>query len=125
MRWVLLALIAVAAVLYFSIGLRLGFVTLVPTQLLNAQGQSRYGFEAYEPDQSVGVVGTCRVRQGRATLRLFDPSGEQIAARTCPKGVWALQLTGYGQQGFYRVVIDYNRFSGVMDLKESRTVVQR
>ena len=122
---VLLAVIAALALLYFSIGLRLGYVTLMPTQLFNAQGQNRYGYEAYEPSQSVGVVGTCRVRQGRATLRLFDPSGQQVAAQTCVPGVWALRLTGHGQQGFYRLVIDFSRYSGVMDLKESRTTVQR
>ncbi|SMB91558.1 hypothetical protein SAMN00790413_01190 [Deinococcus hopiensis KR-140] len=122
---VFLVVIAAAVLLYFTVGLRLGYVTLMPTQLYNANGQNHYGFEAFEDNQSVGVTGTCRVREGRAVLRLLDPSGKQVATQTCVPGVWSLQLTGYGQQGFYKLYINFDRYTGVMDLNESRNTVKR
>lgn len=120
----LVAVVAAVALLYFTIGIRLGFVTLSPTYLFNAQGHNSYSFETYEDTQAVGVTGTCRVRKGRAVLRLIDPSGNQVAGRTCPRGFYTLELMGKGQQGFYRLEIDFEHFSGVMDLKETRSGAQ-
>lgn len=120
MRLLMLALAAAVALLYFTSGLRLGYVTLTPTQLLNAQGQNRYAFELYEDGKHVGVRGTCTVRSGRATLRLLDPAGTQIAGQSCPRGEWSLRLAGGGQPGMYQLIVDLDRYSGKLDLKELR-----
>ena len=120
MRLLILALAAALALLYFTFGLRLGYVTLTPTQLLNAQGQNRYSFELYEDGKHVGVRGTCTVRGGHATLRLLDPAGTQVAGQSCPKGTWSLRLMGGGQPGMYQLIVDLDRYSGTLDLKELR-----
>lgn len=120
MRILLLALVAAVALLYFTLGLRFGYVTLTPTQLLNAQGQNSYTFELYDEGKSVGVTGTCAVRGGQATLRLLDPSGTQVAGQSCPKGQWSLRLLGGGQPGRYRLLVNFDHYSGTLELRETR-----
>ncbi|MEF2278043.1 hypothetical protein V3W47_07000 [Deinococcus sp. YIM 134068] len=120
MRFLFVALAVAVALLYFTVGLRFGYVTLTPTHLLNAQGENRYAFEVYDEGKSVGVRGTCSVRSGKATLRLLDPRGTQVAGQTCPKGEWSLSLMGGGQPGIYRLSVEFDRYSGTMDLKEVR-----
>ena len=120
MRYLIVALALAVALLYVTFGLRFGYVTLTPTQMLNAQGQNRYSFELYEDGKNVGVRGTCTARSGRATLRLLDPSGTQIAGQSCPKGEWSLRLLGGGQPGFYQLVVDLDRYTGTLDLSEVR-----
>ncbi|GAA5531907.1 hypothetical protein E5F05_11380 [Deinococcus metallilatus] len=120
MRFLLLALVAAALLLYFTFGLRFGYVTLTPTHLLNAQGQNRYAFQLYEDGKNVGVTGTCAVRSGQATLRLLDPSGTQVAGQSCQPGTWSLKLMGGGHQGVYRLIVDLNHYTGMLDLQETR-----
>lgn len=120
MRYLLLALAAAAALLYFTLGLRLGYVTLMPTHLLNAQGQNKYAYRLYEDSKSVGVRGTCTARTGRATLRLLDPSGTQVAGQACPPGTWSVSLTGSGRPGIYHLVVDFNHYTGTLNLDEVR-----
>ncbi|EYB69452.1 hypothetical protein DEIPH_ctg006orf0017 [Deinococcus phoenicis] len=120
MRFLMLALVAAVALLYFTFGLRLGYVTLTPTHMLNAQGQNRYTFQLYEGGKSVGVQGTCAVTSGRATLRLLDPGGTQVAGQSCPKGKWSLKLLGSGETGSYRLIVDLDHYTGTLDLKETR-----
>lgn len=120
MRYLLLALVAAVVLLYFTLGLRLGYVTLMPTHLLNAQGQNAYAYRLYEAGKSVGVRGTCTVRDGRATLRLLDPSGTQVAGQACPPGTWSVALSGSGSPGIYRLVVDFNHYTGTLDLNEVR-----
>ncbi|GAA5514841.1 hypothetical protein Dcar01_03602 [Deinococcus carri] len=120
MRLLLLALAAAVLLLYVTFGLRLGYVTLTPTQLLNAQGQNRYTFQLYEDGKSVGVTGTCTARSGHATLRLLAPDGTQIAGQSCPRGTWSLNLRGSGQPGLYRLLVDFDHYTGTMNLTETR-----
>ncbi|WP_034384684.1 hypothetical protein [Deinococcus sp. YIM 77859] len=120
MRFLLLALVAAVLLLYLTFGLRFGYVTLTPTHLLNAQGENHYTFELYEPNQKVGVTGTCAVRSGQATLRLLDPSGTQVAGQSCPKGTWSLSLLGQGEPGIYRLVVAFDHYTGTLNLQETR-----
>lgn len=124
MRLLLIALVAALALLYVTLGLRFGYVTLTPTWLVNAQGQNRYTLEVYEEGQRVGYRGRCEVQSGRAVLRLLAPDGRQIVGRTCQKmndrGDWALHLVGGGQPGRYQLVVDFDAYTGLLDLSETR-----
>ncbi|MEW6422255.1 MAG: hypothetical protein AB1511_11110 [Deinococcota bacterium] len=120
MRFLLLALVAALLLLYFTFGLRFGYVTLTPTRLLNAQGQNQYAFDLYEENKTVGVTGTCSGRSGQVTLRLLDPSGTQVAGQSCPPGTWSLSLLGSGHLGVYRLIVDFKHYTGTLDLKEMR-----
>ncbi|AWT35288.1 hypothetical protein GCM10008956_10760 [Deinococcus arenae] len=120
MRLLLAALALVLTLMYFTFGLRFGYVTLTPTYMLNATGESRYGFITYDDKQSVGVRGTCDVRKGNVTVRLLDPGGTQVAGQVCPKGKWGLAAMGKGRQGTYELVVEYKDFTGTLDLNETR-----
>ncbi|NTX99697.1 hypothetical protein [Deinococcus sp. JMULE3] len=120
MRLLLAALALVLTLMYFTFGLRFGYVTLTPTYMLNATGESRYGFITYEDDQSVGVRGVCDVRKGNVTVRLLDPAGVQVAGQVCPKGKWALNALGKGRNGTYELVMEYKDFTGIIDINEAR-----
>lgn len=120
MRFLVVVLALVVGLVYFFFGLRFGYVTLIPTRMVNAQGENNYVFDVFEPGQSVGVTGTCRTSGGRAVLRLYDPKGTQIAGQACPKGQWALQVLGKGDSGRYRLNIQLDHFTGVLDLNETR-----
>ncbi|MFC4425593.1 hypothetical protein [Deinococcus navajonensis] len=120
MRLLLLVLALVVAAVYATFGLRFGYVTLTPTYMWHATGQNSYVYRTYEPRQIVGVQGRCKVNSGHAILRMYDPRGVQIAGQTCQKGQWALNLSGSGAAGNYRLVIDLEKFSGVIDLDEVR-----
>lgn len=124
MRLLLTALAAALALLYVTLGLRFGYVTLTPTWLLNAQGQNRYVLQVYEEGQRVGYRGRCEVQSGRAVLRLLGPDGRQLAGRTCQKvgdrHEWTLHLVGGGQPGQYQLVVDFDAYSGLLDLSETR-----
>ncbi|WP_232472163.1 hypothetical protein [Deinococcus sp. DB0503] len=119
-RFLLLALVAALLLLYFTFGLRFGYVTLTPTHLLNAQGQNQYAFELYEDGKAVGVTGTCSGRSGQVTLRLLDPSGTEVAGQSCPPGTWSLNLLGGGHPGIYRLIVDFKHYTGTLSLKETR-----
>lgn len=120
MRLLLIALGLVLTLMYFTFGLRLGYVTLTPTYLFNANGENRYSYELYEDGKSVGVKGTCNVRSGTATFRLLDKRGTQIAGQTCVKGDWALSVMGSGEIGRYQLSIHLEKFTGKIDVKETR-----
>ncbi|GGR46405.1 hypothetical protein GCM10008959_04260 [Deinococcus seoulensis] len=120
MRFLLIALALVLTVMYFTFGLRFGYVTLTPTYLLNASGENRYGLNIYEDRAKIGVRGSCNVRSGTATVRLLDPRGVQVAGQVCPKGEWGLNVLTSGPQGKYQLVVEFEKFTGVMDLKEAR-----
>ena len=86
MRLLLVALALVMTLLYFTFGLRVGYVTLMPTYLFNATGVNRYSYEIYDEEQKVGIGGSCKVSSGQAVFRLLDASGSQVAGQACPKG---------------------------------------
>jgi hypothetical protein len=120
MRLLVVVLLLALAALYFTFGLRVGYVTLTPTYMVNATGENKYTFRVYDQNQEVGVRGSCSVTSGRATFRLTDPKGTQIAGQVCPKGQWALNVLGTGDVGNYKLTIDLEKFTGVIDIKEAR-----
>ncbi|WP_029475622.1 hypothetical protein [Deinococcus frigens] len=108
------------AALPLTSGLRLGYVTLTPTSMFNATGENRYTLRAYDPDQAVGVRGSCKVSSGRATFRPTDPKGTQSAVQVCPQGQWGLNVLGAGDGGNYTLTTDLEKFSGTIDIEEAR-----
>lgn len=120
MRLLLLALVAVLGVVYATVGLRLGYLTLTETQMLHASGTNTYHFRTLEARQRVGVTGSCRVRSGTATLRLYDPSGTQVAGQRCQKGSWSLSVMAGGREGDYTLNVELDRYTGSLNLKETR-----
>ena len=123
MRVLLVALAAAVALLYFTLGLRLGYVTLTETYLLHASGTNTYAFRTLEDRQVVGVTGSCHVSSGRATVRLYNPLGKQVAGQVCERGTrddWSLKVLGGGQAGTYRVVVNFDQYTGRINLKETR-----
>ncbi|PTA69502.1 hypothetical protein [Deinococcus arcticus] len=120
MRLLLAALALVLTLMYFTFGLRFGYVTLTPTYMLNATGESRYGLNAFDEKQTLGMRGVCEVNRGTITLRLLDPRGVQVAGQVCPKGEWGLNVLANGAQGKYELVVEYSRFTGKLDIKEAR-----
>lgn len=124
MRFLIVALALVLTLMYFTFGLRFGYVTLVPTYLLNATGENRYTFQVYDDNKSVGVRGTCNVKSGTAIFRLTDPRGTQVAGQACPKGKWGLNVAATGQQGQYHLTVQLEKFTGVIDVKETRDPLQ-
>ena len=120
MRIVSTALAMAVVLLYFTVGLRLGYVTLTETYLLNADGVNVYVYHTLDDNQRVGVTGRCQVRNGRAVLRLFGPSGKQVAGQVCEKGVWSLSALGGGQAGTYRLNVEFSNFTGSLDIKVTR-----
>lgn len=120
MRLLIVALALVLTLMYFTFGLRFGYVTLVPTYLFNATGSNNYAYQLYEDRQNVGVRGTCKVRHGTATFRLLDSRGTQVAGQVCPKGDWGLNVMVEGNTGQYRLEVQFEKFTGVIDVKETR-----
>lgn len=120
MRLLLLALVAALGVVYATVGLRFGYLTLTETQLLNATGTNTYHFRTIDARQRVGVTGSCRVRSGAATLRLYDPSGTQVAGQRCQRGSWSLSVLGGGREGDYTLRVELDRYTGSLNLKETR-----
>lgn len=121
MRYILAVLVVVLATLYFTVGLRLGAVTLTETYLLNATGTNTYRYTTADNLQRVGVTGACRVRGGEATVRLLAPDGTQIAGQTCHEGEWSLNVVGGGQPGTYRVLVEFDHYTGRLNLQESHS----
>ncbi|SEJ03904.1 hypothetical protein SAMN04488058_103166 [Deinococcus reticulitermitis] len=120
MRLLLLALVVVLGVVYATMGLRFGYLTLTETQMLNASGTNTYHFRTLDGRQRVGVTGSCQVRSGTATLRLYDPGGTQVAGQRCQKGSWSLSVIGGGREGDYTLKVELDRYTGSLNLNETR-----
>lgn len=122
MRYFLTALGLLFALLYFTVGVRVGYVTLTRTYLWNATGKNTYAFRTLEDGQRIGVTGSCQVKSGTATIRLFNSSGAQVDGRMCTpaKQPWALEVMGTGPAGLYRLTVDFQKFTGNIDLRETR-----
>ena len=119
---VLLALLAlVVGGLYFTVGLRLGAVTMMPTQMYAAKGESTYSFRTTEQGNRVGVSGTCTATNGSANFYMLGADGAVQQSASCVPGQpWAINLMAGGRPGFYRLKVEYNNFSGKIDVTEKR-----
>ncbi|AWN23668.1 hypothetical protein DKM44_10870 [Deinococcus irradiatisoli] len=118
MRVLLLLLALAVLALYLTLGLRLGYATLTPLYLLNAQGETDYPFRLYEAGK-LQVTGSCQGRSGVATLRFMAPDGTELSAVRCPPGNWSLNLSGSGDVGVYTLSVEYQHYTGRLELNSS------
>lgn len=121
MRWFLAILVLGLAALAYFFGLRLGYVSLTPTYMFNAQGVNNYTYRTFDATARLILTGRCETRSGQVALRLFSPSGRQLASALCTEGnTFALNLQGGGEIGFYKLTVDFDRFTGVIEINENR-----
>ena len=120
MRWALLVLVIGVAALAYFFGLRLGYLSLTPTWMYNAQGMNTYAYRTYGDGTRVRLVGTCDTRAGKATFRLFDPNGQFVAGQTCTPGKYGINLGGENAIGFYRLTVEFDHFTGRLQIDEQR-----
>ncbi len=118
MRVLLLLLALAVLALYLTLGLRLGYATLTPLYLLNAQGQTDYPFRMYEAGK-LEVSGSCQGSSGLATLRFLAPDGTELSAVRCPPGHWSLKMGGSGEVGIYTLSVAYEHYTGRLELSSS------
>ena len=119
MRVILAVLVLAAVAVYFTVGLRLGYATVTPLYLLNAQGESSYPFRLYQESDAISkvqITGTCQGRSGTATLRFLAPDGTELSAVRCPPGRWTLNMGGSGEVGIYTLTVDYQHYTGTLQL---------
>lgn len=121
MRYLLPALALVVALLYFTIGLRVGYITLTPTAMWNATGENTYTLRTVVNGQRAGMTGYCEVQSGTATIRLFEQGGRQVAGQVCSGSGkrWTLNAMGQGPAGLYRLTVSFDKFTGKIALKET------
>ncbi|WP_425147634.1 hypothetical protein [Deinococcus sp.] len=117
---VLLLLLAAAllVVAYNYGGIKLGIVTVTPTQMWNVTGEGSYSY--LNIGNGVTVQGTCQASSGVAVLRLYSNDGLQIAGQQCSKGDWSIQLATKGALLPYRLSTEYRHFSGNIDINVVR-----
>lgn len=118
MRYILGLVLMLVVVLYLTIGLRVGYITLSPTYLFNASGTNTYPMNTVENDQKVGVTGTCNTKSGEAVIRLFNAEGVQITGQTCTKGKFSLNVIGgSGPPQLYKLEVVMKKYTGTLTLE--------
>lgn len=121
MRYILGVIVVILVGLYFTIGIRAGYLTLTPVMFVNANGTNSYQFRTLEDGQKVGLQGKCTVRSGSAVVSIFDTSGGQVGAQACnQKGTFGLNLMAGGPVGNYTIKVVFKNFNGDMELEEIR-----
>lgn len=119
MRYLLPVLLILAAIWYFTTGIRVGVVTFTPTYMANANGSASYRIRAFDERQQVGYSGGCQVRSGQAVIQFFNPAGNLAAQPIqCVSGNWSINVLGSGAPGFYKAVVNYKNFTGKITLNE-------
>lgn len=119
MRFMIIVLALIVGGLYFTVGVRLGMVTIMPTHMFNAQGLANYTLRIVQEDKTTGVRGTCEVKNGSAVLRLYNTQGVEVGSNSCSqKGKFSVALLTKGAPGNYELRIDYKKFTGKMDIVE-------
>ena len=123
MRYFWLLLVVALGALYFFFGLRVGYVSLTPAWMANAQGVSTYHYKLLPADVGtsfVRVAGSCDARGGQVTLSFTAPSGQQVGSQVCRGGRYSLGLTGQGETGDYLLTVTYQHYTGRLELVEQR-----
>ncbi|WP_420596983.1 hypothetical protein [Deinococcus sp.] len=118
MRVFLVILALAAAALYFTLGLRVGYATMTPLYLVNAQGESKYPFRLFEAGK-LEITGECVGQSGNATLRFLAPDGTELSAVRCPPGTWSLKMSSDGQPGIYTLAVQYQHYTGHLEVKSA------
>lgn len=121
MRWATFVLIVGLGLLVYFFGLRLGYLSLTPTWMYNAQGSNTYSYQLADTSGSLRLVGSCDTRAGQATLLLFRPDGARIDGQECVKGKYSLNLQAKGNPGFYKLQVLLDHFSGRLEIAEDRS----
>ncbi|AFZ69166.1 hypothetical protein [Deinococcus peraridilitoris] len=121
MRWAWIVLIVAVATLAYFAGLRFGYLSLTPTWMYNAQGNNSYTFRTYDERGEVFLSGSCTTRSGEATLRLYAPGGTFVGGQVCRAGSYNLALRGGGEIGLYKLTVDFNHFTGRLEINENRS----
>lgn len=121
MRWFLIVLVLGIGALAYFFGLRVGYVSLTPTVMYNATGVNNYTYRTVEVSSRLILNGRCETRSGQVTLRLLSPTNRQVASALCSAGTsFGLNLQGGGEIGFYRLTVEFDRFTGLIELVENR-----
>ncbi len=123
MRYFWLLVIVALGALYYFYGLRVGYLTLTPTWMANAQGVSTYKYKLLPADVGtsfVRVAGSCDARAGQVTLSFTSPSGQPVGTQVCRGGRYSLGLTGQGETGEYLLKVNYLHYTGRLELIEQR-----
>lgn len=121
MQVILVVLALIVGGLYFTVGLRAGLVTMMPTQMIAAKGEGNYTFRITEEGNRVGVKGTCTATKGSANFYMTDPQGRVQQSASCQPGqTWGINLMAGSSPGLYKLRVEYNNFSGKIDIAERR-----
>lgn len=120
MRWFLLLVVVGLGVLAYFSGLRLGYLTLTPWWGYNVQGVNKYTYNRVDPEGTLRLVGDCDAREGSATMRLFSPGGQEVASARCASGKYNLALPTPRVPGLYRLEVNFDRYTGTLNLTEDR-----
>ncbi len=121
MRWAIIVLIVGLVALTSFFGLRLGYLSLTPVWMYNAQGQNVYSYQLADTSGSLKLMGTCTTRSGAATFLLFRPDGTRIDGQECVKGKYSLNLQAKGTPGFYKLQVLLDHFTGRLEIAEDRS----
>jgi len=120
MRVILVVLALAIGILAAFFGLRVGYLSLTPTWMYNAQGVNSYTYRTYDPSGRIILTGTCDTHSGRATFRVYAPNGAYVAGQECIPGRYGINLQAGGEVGLYRLEVTLEHYTGHLDLIEQR-----
>lgn len=120
MRDILIILAIGVTILYFTIGIRIGYLTEVATQYIHANGTNKYSIRVWEENHSVGISGPCDTSAGTMTVALYNPQRQLVQSQTCKTGKKYINLVKNGSTGFYMIEVTFKDYSGNVNLKLAR-----
>jgi hypothetical protein len=85
-RVVIVLIILLVVALYFTIGIRIGFLFTTPVYLINAEGVNHYYVNSEPSNPAVVVFGECSGQAGLMRLQLFDPAHHLVSSQRCGLG---------------------------------------
>lgn len=78
MRVLLVLLAGAILALYLTIGVRIGFLTVTPAWLWNANGTNTYGIDVHAERSRIVLDVESQIRGGEVGLRLVAPGGRTV-----------------------------------------------
>lgn len=118
MRFILLVILLAFAILYATIGVRFGFLPDIPMSYWNAEGTNTYPISVRINNASINVNLDATINQGRTVIDLIAPNGVIIWQRKLEAGrvYQETQRLSVADAGFYRMVVQFERSSGRLNL---------
>lgn len=111
----------IAGGLYFTTGIRLGMVTMMPTTMFGAKGVSEYKLRTHEMGSRVGANGTCEAKKGSVEFVMVGPDGKLHQKALCRSGKKVkINVMAGGKPGMYKLRATYKNFDGKVELVEAR-----